>query len=372
MNFIVNKRDIIDVLSNVQGLTGRKSSLAIIENILIKTTDSGIKIIATDLETGFEGLYPAIIKSEGMIAINSRKFYEIIKDFPVENININEVENFWIEICDKSVEYHIVGMNPEEFPDIPHIEDVVFFDINSLVFKKMIEKMVIISSSTDDKRAHIIGTYFEIIIKNNENIFRMVSTDGSRLSKVDYVLAKDVKIPSELNFLIPKKALSEAIKFIDKEGEVQIGFKENYFIIKKDKETIIIRLLEGDFPKYGDIITKSKGNIIKIDKKIFLMMLKRMSILYSDDYKGVIFNFIKDKLIINSTNPEIGESKEEMIINFKGENIEAAFNPKYFIEALNVIYEDKIILNMVNKEKPCLIEGEKDKSFISVIMPMRI
>ena len=372
MNFIVNKKDILSVLSNVQGLSGRKSSLAITENVLIKTTDSGIKIMATDLETGFEGEYPANIESEGSISINSRKLYEIVKDFPVEDININEVENFWIEIGNKNVEYHIVGMNPEEFPDIPHLEDVDFFNIDSFVFKKMIEKMSIISGAADEKRAHIIGVYFEIIFNNDEKIIRMVSTDGSRLLKVDYVLDKDVEISSELNFIIPKKSLSEVVKFIDKKGVFKIGFKDNYFIIKNNNETIIIRLLEGNFPKYADIIIKSNGNTIEIDKNIFLMMLKRMSILYSEDYKGVIFHFIEDKLIINSTNPEIGESKEEISIDFKGEPIEVAFNPKYFIETLNVIDEDTIIVNIVNEEKPCLIEGKKDKNFISVIMPMRI
>jgi len=372
MNFIVNKRDVLGVLSNLQGLTGRKSSLAITQNILIKATDSGIKIMATDLETGFEGYYPAQIESKGIIAINARKFYEIVRDFPVEDVKIKEVENFWIEIGNQTVEYHIVGMNPEEFPDIPQIEDVIFFSIDSLVFKKMIEKMIIISGATDDKRAHIIGIFFELIVNDNEKIVRMVSTEGSRLAKVDYVLDKDVEISSRVNFLVPKKALSEVTKFIDKEGLVQVGFKDNHFIIKKDNETIIIRLLEGDFPKYSDIIAKSNGNTIKMDKNLFLMMLKRMSILSSEDYKGVIFNFIKDKLIINSTNPDIGESKEEMIIDFKGEPLEIAFNPRYFIETINVIDEDKVLLNIINEEKPCLIEGEKDKSFISVIMPMRI
>ena len=102
------------------------------------------------------------------------------------------------------------------------------------------------------------------------------------------------------------------------------------------------------------------------------MMLKRMSILSSENYKGVLFNFIKDKLIITSTNPDIGESKEDMDIDYKGQSIEVAFNPRYFIDTLNVINDEKIIVNIINEEKPCLIEGEKEKNFLSVIMPMRI
>jgi DNA polymerase-3 subunit beta len=102
------------------------------------------------------------------------------------------------------------------------------------------------------------------------------------------------------------------------------------------------------------------------------MMLKRMSILSSEDYKGVIFNFSKDKLQITSTNPDIGESKEDMAIGYRGEPITVMFNPKFFIETLNVIDDENVMINMVNEEKPCLIEGEKEKTYLSVIMPMRI
>jgi DNA polymerase-3 subunit beta len=101
-------------------------------------------------------------------------------------------------------------------------------------------------------------------------------------------------------------------------------------------------------------------------------MLRRMSILASDNYRAVIFNFSEDKLVITSTNPDIGESKEEMIISFEGESIEVAFNPRFFIEALNSIDDDTVIMNMVDEEKPCLLEGENEKSFLSAIMPMRI
>jgi DNA polymerase-3 subunit beta len=203
-------------------------------------------------------------------------------------------------------------------------------------------------------------------------LFRFVSTDGSRLSKVDTVFERDALLPSGENVIIPKKGLIEVSKFLDDEGPVKIGFKDNNFIVRKDSETLIILLLEGDFPEYGDIIVKKGGHAIVMERQPFLMMLKRMSILSSEDYKGVIFNFEKKQLGITSTNPDIGESKEDMEIEYGGESITVMFNPKFFIETLNVIDEDKIILNIIDEEKPCLIESEKDKTYLSVIMPMRI
>ena len=373
MKFTINKTDILDVLSNIQGLTGRKSSLAITETVLIQTTDSGIKIAATDLETGFMGSYPAKVDSQGIIAINARKIYEIVKEFPSNEININEIENHWVEINNpaKGINYHIVGMNPDDFPEIPLIEDVSFLKIESAALKKMIDKTLIISVATDDRRVHINGIYFEKLKNNNQNTIRMVSTDGSRLSLVDYI-SESAAGGSESGIIIPKKGLAEVNRFLDSEGTVQIGNKDNHFIVKKDTETIIIRLLEGEFPKYSEIIDKGDANIITVDRKMFLNMLKRMSILYSDNYKGVAFNFQKDKLIITATNPDLGESTEDMDIDYKGEKIETAFNPKFFIDTLNIIDEDNVILDIIDEQKPCFIEAKEDKQFLSVIMPMRI
>ena len=372
MKATLTKKEIMPVLSKVQGLTGRKTNLAITTNVLLQTTESGISLSATDLETGFEGFYSAKVESEGIIAINGRKFYEIVRDFPSDDIYVNEVENHWIEIGNENVEYHIVGLNPDDFPEIPKIEGIEFFDIDSAALANMIEKTVIISGASDDTRAHIIGILAEYIHQEKQNIFRLVSTDGSRLSKADYLFDTEPTPTGGLKVLIPKKGLVEVAKFLETEGTVKVGVKESNFIVKKDKETLIIRLLEGEFPEYGDIILKQDGHDIYLDRQLFLMMLKRMSILSSDEYKGVIFHFSENKLLINSTNPDIGESKESMNISYQGDPIEVMYNPKYFIDTLNVIHEDNLVVNIIDEEKPCKIEGEKDKTYLSVIMPMRI
>ncbi len=380
MDFTIKKNIFLDVLSKVQGLTGRKTNLAITTNVLIKGEGSQITIIATDLETGFEGHYSAVIKKEGLVALNARKLFEIVREFPDEQIRIHEAENFWIKIgrnkddagIEKQVEFNLAGMNPEDFPDIPDINEVKFFDIDSLALSKMIERTTIITASPDDKRAHFIGIYLEILESDDNKLLRMVSTDGSRLSTAENIYDKNDEIPIDKSVLIPKKGINEVTKFLDTKKMVKIGVKDNNFIIQKDAEKIIIRLLEGDFPDYVDITTKKDVNTIKMDKNLFLMMLKRMSILSSNDYKGVIFSFDKDKLKIDSTNPEIGESKEDMLISYDGEHVEAMFNPRFFIETISVIDDENILLSISSGEKPCLIEPEKEKTYLSVIMPMKI
>jgi DNA polymerase-3 subunit beta len=372
MRAIVQKGIILPVLSKVQGMTGRKTNLAITTNVIVKTSANSLSLSATDLETGFVGNYPAAVEEKGAVALNARKFFEIVRDFPSDDIVLNEIENHWIEIGNESVEYHLVGMNPEDFPEIPKIDIADFFEVSSVLLADVITKSVIISAASDDRRNHIVGVYAESIEEEGNRIFRMVSTDGSRLSKADIALDPSLNIPAMPAVLIPKKSLVELGKFLEPEGSVKVAIKDNNFIVKKENEVIIIRLLEGEFPKYADIIRKSDGNHVVMDRQLFLMMLKRMSILSSEEYKGVIFNFDENKLTISSTNPEIGESKEEMKIEFGGKPIQVMFNPRFFLDSLNVIDDEKVVLNIVSEDRPCLIEGDKDKSYISVIMPMRI
>jgi DNA polymerase III subunit beta len=372
MKFTISKADIVDVLSKVQGLTGRKSNLAITECILIRTMENGIRLSATDLETGFEGTYPANIQAPGSIAVNARKFFEIVREFPSQDILVNEIENRWIEIGNPNVQFHIVGMNPDDFPDSPYVAEVDLYEIDSEALRKMIERSVLISGSGDDKRAHINGVYLESIQRDGKPSVRMVSTDGSRLSTVDYLFENGTYLPAGESILIPKKGLNEVSKFLDAPGKVQMGVKGSYFVVKKETEIIIIRLLEGSFPKYEEILQKDQHFSIKINKNLFSKMLKRMSILSSENYKGAIFSFKPQQLEITATNPDIGESKEDMQIDYEGDRIEAAFNTRFFIESLNAMEDEEVLIFILNEEKPCLIEGMVDKSYLSVIMPMRI
>jgi len=372
MKLTINKHDILDVLAKVQGLTGRKSNLAITENVLLKSGDEHITLTATDLESGFEGVYPANVETEGLIAINAKTFYEIVRELPSSDLRIYEIENRWVEIGNQKVVYHIVGMNPDDFPDHPQIEDVTFQAIDSASFKHMIEKTSFIAGAPNDKRAHINGIYVERIQEEEQHFLRMVSTDGSRLSLVNYGLDQPPGFVPEGGMIIPKKGLMEVSKFLEAEGDVQIGYQENKFIIKKSAENFIIRLLEGEFPKYGDIIIREGGTDLVLERVVFREMLKRMSILSSETYKGVIFNIREGNLEITATNPDRGESKEDMDIDYQGEPLQVAFNPRYFIDILNVMENEKVQLNLLDEEKPCLIKGTDDNNFLSVIMPMRI
>ena len=373
MNFTINKKDILGTLSRIQGILTRKSNLSITQNILIKTTEKGISISATDLETAFKGFYPAEIKESGILTINGQKFFEIVQKFPSDDINVNEIENQWIKIGNDKVDYHIIGMDHKNFPEIKKVDEIEFIEIDSYSFKNMIDKTIAISALSNEKRAHILGINFEKFKdENNKNVIRLVSTDGGRLSKMDYFCDDTLDFSDSQNIIIPKKGLSELNKFIDSEGSIKIGLNKNYFVLKKENETVIINLLEGTFPVYSELIKTNDEYIIKVNKNNFLMMLKRMSILYSDNYNSVSFKFANNKLFITASNPELGESKEDIDIDFQRDEIEAAFNPKYFIETLSLIGTENVILHVKDSESPCHIQSDTDDKFLNIIMPMKI
>lgn len=372
MKFTIQKNEIVNVLAKIQGLAGRRSSLAITECIRIDVSDRGLQIIATDLETGYEGNFPVEHEDPGTLAISARKFYEIVREFPDSNILIEESENRRVDIGNQNVQFHIKGMNPEDFPTTPTIEDVDYFTIDASSFKKMIDKTIVVSGIGEDKKPHINGVFFERLSDRTPAAIRMVSTDGSRLSKYDFHLPDDAIVTEGAGVLIPKKGLNEVSKFLPDSGTVQVGIHESYFVVASSRETIYIRLLEGQFPQYEDIIVREGGQNILVNKERFHHMVKRMSILCNDSYRAALFTFDADELVINATNPDIGESKEDMPISYKGGKIQAAFNPKFFIDTVNSIDDDEIIINILSEERPCLIEGKEDKSYLSAIMPMRV
>lgn len=373
MKFTIQKDEIVDVLSRIQGIAGRKTSLAITENVLIRAGNDEIVLSATDLETGVEGTYPAVVESPGTVAVNARKFHDIVKMFPTDHLLMEELDNRWIGISSENVEYHLVGMNPEEFPDIPKVSEVEFLTIDSESLRKMIEKSIAVSVAGDEKREHMIGVNLDRVTENDVHILRMVSTDIKRLSKVDYLCDQDTNFTEGEKIIIPKKGLAEVQKFLETEGNVDLGVKSNHFIVKKNNETIILNLLDGSFPKYQDLLTSVDDQYdVMFDRNLLIMMLKRMAIITSDEYRAVIFHFENNELVIRAANPNVGESKEKISIAFDREMVEAGFNPKYFIEALSFIETDRVRLNIKDKENPCIVRADGDSRYMNIIMPMKI
>lgn len=372
MKFSFNKKDILDILSKIQGITGRKTNLKITSDILIKAFGSQISITANDLETVFTGTYDAQVETEGVLSINSKKFFEIIREYPDNEIVINEVENRWVEIGTGDSLYHIVSSDYDNFPETPVIENVDFIEISAVDLKRMVAVSSVVGFTGDEKRIYVLGSLMEKIVSGDQERLRIVSTDSRRLNCYDAPFIGELNLPQE-SVIIPKKGLGELNKFIDSNLDaIQVGVKDNYFIFQRANESVMIKLLEGEYPDYKPVINYDEMIPMEVDRNMFSTLMRRVSILTSDDYKSVILNFKENELTVTITNPDIGESKERLMIGFTGEEIKSAFNPQYFRDALNLFEESIVVINIKDSKSPCIIKSLDDDKLVCVIMAMHI
>ncbi|WP_022666004.1 DNA polymerase III subunit beta [Desulfospira joergensenii] len=373
MKFSFDRKEILEVLSRIQGITGRKTNLTITSDILIKAMGSQISITANDLETVFSGSYEAQVETEGILSINSKKFFEIIREYPDNEIHVNEVENRWVEIGKNDSLFHIVSSDYENFPETPLIEDIPFIEISAKDLKKMIEVSSIVNYSGEEKRIYVLGSLIEKIEdKEGREKLRVVSTDSKRLNAFDAEFHGSLDLP-EKGILVPKKGFSELGKFIENSSEsIKVGIKDNHFIFQRANETVMIKLLDGEYPEYKPVLNYQEIQPVEMDKNMFSTLMRRVSILTSEDYKSVILHFKENELVVTITNPEIGESKERLMIGFSGEEIKGAFNPKYFMDALGLFQDPTVTLHIKDGKSPCIIKALDDDNLICVIMAMHI
>jgi len=371
MQFTISKNIFLEGLTKVQGIVEKRHTIPILANVLIEAKNNEITITATDLEVGLKSKYKAQIIDEGKITVSAKKLYEIIKELPDKNINFNSKNNYWVEIkCHKSL-FNLVGLSPEEFPKFPDIElsnNVI--DKNNL--NEMIEK-TLFSISNDETKFNLTGIYIKSDKIDNINKIIFVSTDGHRLSMIQRKYENELDLKYKEGFILPKKGIIEIKKLLETmEENINIGILDNNFFISNEKTTLIMRMVDGDFPDYKRVIPDKGKNAAIINKNLFLHALRRISILSSEKSKGIKINLKKDSLILTSSSPDLGDAKEEIDITYSGDDISIGFNAKYIIDILQVIKSEKIIFNLKDNISPGRINPEDDEDYLSVIMPMRL
>jgi DNA polymerase-3 subunit beta len=372
MELTIHKTDLLDGLQMAQGIVEKKSAMPILSNVLIETADEGINLVATDLQVGLRFRCPAIVRQPGGITVLARKFYEIIREMPEEEIYLKLKENNRLFISCKGIQYHLVGLPVLDFPALPETDQNQMITLEGTDIREMIQK-TIISISLEDTRYNLSGIYFEYVTdENNRHKLRMISTDGHRLSLIDKEIEPLAEGAFSQGVLLPRKAVSELLKILDKPGSIRLGFKENNGIIVKDNILIIMRLLDRKFPDYHLVLPKKKDKSLLLSKNSLLDAMRRMAVLSTEKYKGIKLLLKKGVLEILSVNPEIGDAKEELPLDYTGEKMDIGFNPRYFIDALLVMNSEKITLELSDAVSPAVLSGEKDPDYLALIMPMKV
>ena len=367
MQFNISKEEFLKGLNRVQGIIEKKHTLPILANVLIEASNDEIIITATDLEVGLKAKYKAEVLNEGKVTVSAKKLFEIIKELPDEKINFNSKNNFWVEIkCKKSI-FNLVGLSPDDFPKFPEINT----DENK-IDKKIISEMIestIFSISNDETKFNLTG----IFIKNDDNKLIFVSTDGHRLSLIQRNIENNLNNKFKEGFILPKKGIFEIRKLLEHvEENVLIGISDNNFSVKNENTTLIMRMVDGDFPDYKRVIPEKGNNEALINNELFNHALRRISVLSSEKSKGVKINFSKDMITLSSSNPDLGDAKEELDAVYDGDEISIGFNARYIIDILQVVKSENILINLKDNISPGRINPENDEDYLCVIMPMRL
>ena len=369
MNIRIKKENLLKVLSKVQTIADKRSTMAILSNVLLTAEDEKLSCIATDLEVSYKGFCIAEIEKPGQIAISARKFYEIIKEFPREDILLREksTNRLLITSEDSKILYTLSGYSAEDFPSIPSTDGVNTVSIEKKLLKEMIEK-TIFCVSTEETRFTLSG----IFIHKINNKLRFVASDGHRLALIDRDIENLDNLDVHEGIILPKKAAQEIKKLADSDGIFLLGIKDNHFFISNDQDILIVRLIEGQYPDYQAVIPETKERIVSVDKIIFLDTLKRVSILSPDRFKSIKLSITNNQMVVSSVYSDIGEAQEIIDVSYTGDDFEIGFNAKYLIDICSSMVSDVIDLIMNSPSSPALILGPEDYGYLGIIMPIKL
>jgi len=371
MEIKVSRDSLFKSISKIQSIIEKRSNMPILSMILITANNNVVNISATDLEISMQQTIDANIIVQGSITISGRKLFEILKESKSQEIYLKEKDNNWIFISDEKTQYNLACLPADEYPVFVEPEDVSFIEMDCSLLSEMINK-TIYSVTLEEAGYKLSGVYIEKISQQKNTMLRMVSTDGHRLSLVDKKVEKIDDLDFEKGVMIPKKGMMELNKLAADGEKISLGFKQNNCIAKKDNSLIVIRLLESKFPDYKDVISIELKYKIDLERDELLDGMKKMMILSSESSRGVQITLDNNNMELVSINPDLGDVKDNIKVEYTDERMELGFNSRYFVDALNAMESDKITIGFFDNSSPCMIQGEKDKGFLGLIMPMRI
>ncbi|MEW6427177.1 MAG: DNA polymerase III subunit beta [Thermodesulfobacteriota bacterium] len=372
MHIRVGRSDLYSALANLQNVTSKRGTIAIISNVLMETMGNSIRITGTDLETGIQLQIQSEVLSEGKLTIPCKKLFEIIRESSSSQIDLEEQQNFWIKIQDDVSYFNLAGMSAAEFPEFPEYDDQNLVEVSSGIIGDLIDKTIYCVANEGESQFNLAGALLEK--EETGNILRMVSSDGHRLAVMQREVDADLTpLAMAKTILIPKKGLNEWRKLCDQHERISFAIDEKQVVVKGDNQVMVIRLLTGEFPKYRAIMKNIRDDsFISIDRLRLINAMKRMNLFSEDRFHIVNFNISHHSMVLSSQSADIGNATDELAIKFDGDPLNIFFNGKYFIDCLAVLHGEKVKLYISSEQSPCFIMSDDDSGFVGVVMPMKL
>jgi len=375
MDLKISVHELSRALARSQGIVEKKSTMPILSHVLLEGRKSGeLAVSATDLDVSISGVHPAEVAREGGVTVSARHLFDIVKSLPESEVSLKKTANNYLEVRSGPAEFRIVGLPAEDFPALPRFEKVPFVATEPERLLALIERTAFAVSS-DETRYNLNGVFFEPVA----GAIRLVATDGHRLSMADapvegdFKLKKGVILPRK-GILELRKLLAEAVEGPEDKPAGELGFVENSAIFRRPGVVLVMRLIEGAFPDYRQVIPKTGEKVLTLGRERLLQTLRRVSLLSSEKSNAVKLEVGPGNLRIAAQNPDLGEAKEDVPLEYSGEPLKIGFNARYLIDVLTVVPSADVRLELADDLSPGVLRptGDAAEHYTAVIMPMRI
>ena len=363
MKLVFTKSNLNKAVGIVMKAVPTRTTMNILECILIDATTNEIKFTGNDMELGIETIVEGEIIEKGKIAIDAKLFSEIVRKLPDNDITLTtDSNNNALITCEKS-KFNIAGKSGDDFSYLPAIIKDKMITLSQFQLKEVINQ-TIFSIAINDNNKMMTGELFEV----NEGTLKVVGLDGHRIA------IRNIKLEGrsdDVRVVIPGKTLQEISKILNADAEsfVNIYFTNNHVLFEFDQTHVVSRLIEGDYFKISQMLSNDYETKVSINKKEFLDSIDRANLLIREgDKKPIIINILNGLLQVN-VNSAIGALNEDIDIDKEGKDIMIGFNPKFLMDALRVIDDENVTMYLVNHKSPCFIT-DKEEKYIYLILPV--
>lgn len=369
MQLTVDKETLVKAVHHTLGVVDRRGTMPILSHALLQVEKGGITISATDLELSYRGFCPAEVEEPGALALPAHYFHNLVKDLPGTKVDLHANGNCKLKVRAGESLYQFSGLPADQFPEISAVSEDSLVEVEAGVLKEMIEKTIFCVPDGDYRS----GVYLEMMEKG----LRMVSTDGHRLSLIDRPLFQGGQFSLDEGIQVPKKGATEICRALEGEKTVGLFLSEKELALKSDGKLLMVRLLARKFPDYRRIIPEGFEFGFTLDRKAFLEMLRRVTLLSKDRFRGVALKMGPESMEASFVNPEVGEGHESLPLALAwGDDgllpLEVGFNARYLLEPLDAMRCEKVLLEVNDRDRPCRLRGEGDPDYFGLVMPMTI
>jgi len=368
MRFTISREKLQEGLNAVSASIPTKTTLPVLANILVETTDRGIRLSGTDLDIAVSTEVAADVEASGAVTIPAKKLSELARELPPAPVKIAALGEQRITLeCGRS-KFKLLGLPRDEFPTFPVVRFNESWRIKSGDLQKLIGATVF-AVSTEESRPILNGVLWEL----RPEQMRMVATNGHRLAKMETPIVASNAPASDL--IVPPKALEQVRRLFPAEEELEVARGENHIGFRSPLTAVYTRLIEGPYPNYDQVIPRDNDKYAIADKNALISALKRMSVIASDQTHRIRMAFNSGMLKFSVTTPDLGEAQDELPIRYDGDQLEIGFNASYLLEILRFMPTDEIRLTFKAPERAATIEPEgwsDPATYMCLVMPLRL